>query len=375
MKTVAIICEYDPFHRGHKHQIELIREHFGADTTVISLMSGSAVQRGRLSVYPKHLRAEAAIKCGSDLVLELPCPYCCSSAEFFATGAVSLLNAIGGIDYLAFGSESGDLEALKGASDIMLSDEFISSIRNNGKNGHIKTAEEIFLSLGSKDFPSRPNDILAIEYISAIKKTNSKIVPFTYKRENGWSATRSRELLTKNSDPSEMIPDEAMRVFEGSEITDDSIYSAIALHTIRSTPDAVLSGYFGMNGGVSGLIKSKADEVTTVSELIEHCTGKAYTSARIRRAILSSVLEITEENVREAPAFTSLLAANEKGREFLNKIKKSSSVQIVAKVADGASMPESLKKQFEITLRADKLMCLCRNETSSEVFKRSPFIL
>ena len=92
MKTVAIICEYDPFHLGHKKQIDLVREQFGADTTIISVMSGSTVQRGRLSIYPKHLRAEAEIKNGSDLVLELPYPYCSSSAEHFARGAVALIS-------------------------------------------------------------------------------------------------------------------------------------------------------------------------------------------------------------------------------------------------------------------------------------------
>ena len=374
MKTVAIICEYDPFHRGHKHQIELIRENFGSDTTVISLMSGSVVQRGRLSVYPKHLRAEAAIKCGSDLVLELPCPWCCSSAEFFAMGAVSLLNSLGGVDILAFGSESGNINELTDASSTMLSEQFISAMRSEGKNGHIKASENVFSSLGGKNFPALPNDILGIEYISALKKTSSNIVPFTYKRQPGWSATRSRELLTQGTDPSEMIPNEAIQVFKNAPITDNSIYSAVALHTLRSTPDDILCGYFGMNGGVSGLIKSNADEVTSVYELVEKCTGKSYTSARIRRAILSSILMITEKNVREEPQFTTLLAANNKGREFLSEIRKTSTLQIIAKTADGTALDFPSKEQLELSMRSDKLMSLCRCQSASDVFRRAPFI-
>lgn len=374
MKIAAIICEYDPFHRGHKHQIELIREQFGSDTTIISLMSGSVVQRGRLSVYPKHLRAEAALRCGSDLVLELPCPYCCSSAEFFATGAVSLLNSLGCIDVLAFGSESGDIKALDRASDIMLSDEFISAIKTDGKNGHIKTAEEIFHLLGGKEFPSNPNDILGIEYISALKKVKSKIVPFTYKRQNGWSATHSRRLLSDGGDLSEMIPDEAINVFGNTSITNTDIYSSVALHVLRNSSEGYLTSFFGMNGGVAGLIKRKADDVTSVDELISTCTTKAYTSARIRRAILSSVLMITEENVRSAPTYTSLLGANAKGREFLNKIKKTTSLSIVTKPADALSLPLHIKEQFEISLRADRLMSLCRGESASTIFRRSPFM-
>ena len=147
MKTVAIICEYDPFHLGHKKQIDLVRERFGDDTTVISVMSGSTVQRGRLSIYPKHLRAEAAIKNGSDLVLELPYPYCSSSAEYFARGAVALISELGGIDVLAFGSENGDISELSRAAEVIRSEEYLSAIRENGKNGHIKSAEEILKSI------------------------------------------------------------------------------------------------------------------------------------------------------------------------------------------------------------------------------------
>ncbi len=374
MKIAAIICEYDPFHRGHKRQIEIIRENFGDDTTVISLMSGSVVQRGRLSIYPKHLRAESAIKCGSDLILELPCPYSCSSAEFFSMGAVTLLNAIGNIDILAFGSESGDINALNIASDTMLSEEFINAIKTEGKNGHIKASEEIFRSLGGENFPSLPNDILGIEYISALKKTGSNIVPFTYKRQEGWSATESRRLINEGADPSKMIPDEAVNVFGNTPLTNSEIYSSVALHVIRSTSETELSGFFGMGGGVSGLIKGKADEATSIEDLILLCTGKTYTAARIRRAILSSVLMITEESVRSAPTYTSLLGANEKGREFLNKIKKSTSLSIVTKPADALSLPSPIKEQFEISLRADKLMALCRSESPSAIFRRSPLI-
>ena len=130
-----------------------------------------------------------------------------------------------------------------------------------------------------------------------------------------------------------------------------------------------------MNGGVAGLIKGKSDDVTSIEELISACTTKAYTSARIRRAILSSVLMITEENVRSTPTYTSLLGANEKGREYLNRVRKSSSIKIITKQAEGLSLASPSREQFETSLRADKLMCLCRGEAPSEIFRRSPIIL
>lgn len=374
MKTAAIICEYDPFHLGHKKQIDLIRERLGGDTTVISIMSGSTVQRGRLSVYPKHLRAEAAIKNGSDLVLELPYPYCSSSAEHFAHGAVSLLSSLGGVDVLVFGSESGDIDALSSAAEVIRSEEYLSAIRENGKNGHIKSAEEIFRALAGDGFPMTPNDILAVEYLAALKRESSIILPFTYKREEGYSASKSRELIYGGCDASEMLPKNAISVFEKTVPTDNSAYEAIALHTIRMTDAETLSTYYGMNGGVSGLIKAKAEETSRLAELICACTNKSYTAARIRRAILSSVLGAKTDAVKARPLFTNLLAANGKGREYLNRARKTSSVSIVTKVADGFNLPDGAKEQFELSLRADKLMALCRKEAASEIFKRNPYI-
>ncbi len=374
MKTAAIICEYDPFHLGHKIQIDLVRERLGNDTTVISIMSGSTVQRGRLSVYPKHLRAEAAIKNGSDLVLELPFPYCSSSAEHFAKGAVALISSLGGIDILAFGSENGDIGELSRAADVIRSEEYLSAIRENGKNGHIRSAEEIFRSLAGDGFPTTPNDILGVEYIAALKDESCGIVPYTYKREEGYSASRSRELIYGGGDVGTMLPENAISVFEKTVPTDTAAYEAAALHTIRMTDADTLSTYYGMNGGVSGLIKANAENVSSLDGLLSSCVNKSYTAARIRRAILSSVLGVKAETVKERPLFTNLLAANQKGREYLSKVRKTASVGIVTKPADGLALSENAKEQFELSLRADKLMALCRKEASSEVFKRNPFI-
>lgn len=374
MKTVAIICEYDPFHLGHKKQIDLVREHFGNDTTVISVMSGSTIQRGRLSIYPKHLRAEAAIKNGSDLVLELPYPYCSSSAEYFARGAVALISELGGIDVLAFGSENGDISELSRAAEVIRSEEYLSAIRENGKNGHIKSAEEIFRSLSGDGFPTTPNDILAVEYIAALKDENCGILPYTYKREEGYSASRSREIIYENGDLTEMLSESAISVFQKTVPTDTSAYESVALHTIRMTDAEVLSSYYGMNGGVAGLIKANAESTSSLNELISSSVNKSYTAARIRRAILSSVFGVKAETVKDRPLFTNLLAANQKGREYLSKVRKTTSINIVTKPADGSLLPENVCKQFELSLKADKLMVLCRKEAVSEIFKRNPYI-
>jgi predicted nucleotidyltransferase len=165
-----------------------------------------------------------------------------------------------------------------------------------------------------------------------------------------------------------------MSVFGGTSLTDSDIYSAVALHVIRASDEETLSTYFGMNGGVSGLIKNRAEEVNDVDELVSACTGKSYTSARIRRTILSAVLKITESDVRSTPSFTTLLAANERGRAVLHRIKKTSCIPIISKVADGMSDPD-VSDALSISLRADKLMALCRHEPSGTVFKTTPVII
>ena len=375
MKTVAIICEYDPFHRGHSRQIELIRERFGKDTAVISLMSGSVVQRGRLAVYPKHNRAAAAVTCGSDLVLELPAPYACASAEAFARGAVTLLNRLGGIDFLCFGSESGDLAALTESADILRSEAYREALRlAPDDESHPRKAAEVFASLGGTEFPTRPNDILAVQYLAALRDLKSTIVPFTYRRESGFSASASRKLLLEGDDASPMIPEEALAIFASQSPTPTAPYDAIALQYLRETDPTQLARYYGMNGGVAGLLHKTALTVTTVEALIEKATCRTYTASRLRRAILAAVLDTVADAPKELPSFTNLLATNERGRAHLHAIRKTADIAIVTKPADGLTLPSPAREQFLFGQKADRLMSLCRGEAPDETMKRSPLM-
>lgn len=142
MNITAIICEYNPFHRGHILQLEEIRHAKGQASAIIALMSGSTVQRGQLSIYSKYARAEAAIKCGVNLVLELPCPYSCGSAEYFARGAISLLDSFCVIDSLCFGSESGDIVMLSNAAENIRKEGYISAVKTPIPPNRIKDVQK-----------------------------------------------------------------------------------------------------------------------------------------------------------------------------------------------------------------------------------------
>lgn len=376
MTNVAVICEYDPFHRGHRLQIETIRQAFGADTTVISLMSGDVVQRGRLALYSKHTRAEAALACGSDLVLELPAPYACASAEAFARGAVEILNGLGGIDILCFGSETGDLASLTKTAAVMASPAYLDAIRQAPeKESHMRNAEAIFRSLAGDGFPTLPNDILGVEYLSSLSACQSAITPFTYRREEGYSASEARRVLTAGGDASSLLPEVAWAIFAKASLTPTAIYDAIALHTLRSTPTATLEACYAMNGGVAGLLKHRAEEATSVEELIALCTSRKFSAARLRRGALAAVLSYTPEQVYTTPRFTRLLGANDKGRAYLAKVRKTTSLPIVTKPADGLALGGEAEQQFEASLRADKLMALVRGESSATCLRRGAVLV
>lgn len=207
MKTIGIVAEYNPFHNGHKYQIEQAKKQLGADNVVV-VMSGNFVQRGGFAWTDKYLRARMAVDCGADLVFELPVVFSCASAETFALGSVALLDSLGFVDEICFGSEEGSLAFISKIAHILNNDDYISEIDKYLKSGlSFPAAREKFLT---KMFPDekenitsllkQPNNILAIEYIKALNKLNSRIKPVTIKRmDAGYHSTKLGR--TDNSNP------------------------------------------------------------------------------------------------------------------------------------------------------------------------------
>ncbi len=190
MKVTGIIAEYNPFHKGHEYQIKKARELTDADYVIV-VMSGDFTQRGAPALLDKYTRARMALACGADLVLELPVRYACASAEFFAGGAVSILDGLGVVDYLCFGSESGDTEKIAASAHALLSaekdDEYRRRIRQNQKEGlSYPAARAKALNLSDEtdaQYWTLPNNILGIEYCKALTLSQSKIRPLTILRQ------------------------------------------------------------------------------------------------------------------------------------------------------------------------------------------------
>ena len=219
MKTIGIVAEYNPFHNGQKYQIEQTKKQLGADNVVV-VMSGNFVQRGGVAWTDKYLRTKMAIDCGADFVFELPTVFACASAETFALGSVALLDSLGFVDEICFGSEEGNLEILEKISSILNSNDYIKELEIYLKKGiSFPVAREEYLKQHMPQYRDilptllkQPNNILGIEYIKALKRIGSHIKPVTIKRiDNGYHSTSLDSTPTLSDNTCNLIPNRNMQ--------------------------------------------------------------------------------------------------------------------------------------------------------------------
>jgi predicted nucleotidyltransferase len=315
--TVAgVIAEFNPFHSGHAQLLEAVRG--CADLTVVA-MSGNFVQRGGVAVYSKFLRAKAAVDSGlADLVLEIPIDVSLSSAQGFAVGAVRFLEDLGLITHLAFGSESGKLDELRAVADYLKDKRFDAFLTETLKSGvSYPAARQTALErIAGMPLPllQKPNNILAIEYLSALD--NSRIEPLTFTRPPGSvSATRLREILQGGGDISEFIPLAAQKAFDGvPPLFEENISSAI-LTNLKAKPRehfTLLPG--GNSEGFGNRLFNAVQASDSLQTLYAAAKTKRYTLSRIRRAVYYAYLGIPAAPPR--PRYATVLAANKRGREL-----------------------------------------------------------
>lgn len=384
MKTVAIISEYNPFHNGHKYQIDKIRELLGEDTAIVAIMSGNFTQRGELAIADKTVRAKTAVLCGVDLVLELPFPYSSSSAEFFARSGVKIATEIGA-DYLAFGSESGNIDTIKKIADVMASDKFKSALdkltddKSYASLGHAQMIELAYGQVTDEtpDFDiTGANNILALEYVKAIKFFGSNIIPITIKREGAdynndeidgdltfQSATSIRADLYKDgsSAPKYMpnIAFDELNLAKENGLAPSSIeaLSPAIISTLRLN-SAYDIDIHDADDGLYNRLCTLSMKTKSISSLTALAETKKYTKARIRRAILYSFFGVTSSIVKEYPRFTQVLAMNDTGRKVLKGIKNSTGFACITKPSDYLHLSPDVIAQKELANKADAIYAL-----------------
>ena len=332
--NVGIVCEYNPFHRGHRKQMSVIREKYGAETGIICAMSGNYVQRGHPAIFDKTLRAEAALRCGADLVVELPVTTVLSSAEGFASGGVAVLSKL--CDGLCFGAETADPDLLEQTAQALLSADFPPLLRRELDKGRsfpaARQAALEAMGLSGKLLES-PNNILAVEYCKAIIRQASPMKPLPIFRAGSYhaeeadfenpSATSLRLRLQKGLDVSAYLPEAAGQVFTGAPIHTLEAGERAILGKLRTMSEAEFEALpFGTEGLWRKLMRESRSQAT-LEDIASAVKSKRYTRSRIDRMILCAYLGITAEMMNMDIPYVRVLGFSNRGREILNGAKKS----------------------------------------------------
>ena len=412
-KAVGIIAEYNPFHKGHEYQIRQAKEKTGAEIAVI-LMSGDFVQRGTPAIFAKHQRTAMALLGGADIVFELPSFYACGSAEYFSSGAVSIFNALNSIDFLCFGSESGEIDTCRFLGKL-LADEpklYKEKLRSFLKQGlsfpaarksalaeYLKEKDIPF----SEDFLDTPNNILGIEYCKSLAAQNCSIVPVTIKRigcsyhetslssEYPSASAIRRELIAawntqkflsdtlKNAQPP-AVKDYLCALLENEAfLIEDDFSLLLKYELMKNTPES-LCAFSDMSPDLARRIYHHLNTFETFTQFAEQLKTKELTYTRICRALLHVLLNIPSDLPAVSPAYVRLLGLKKESSSFLRILQKNSDIPIITKVADYKKLlPKEAYSLFEKDLFASNLYETVKCNKKSAAFtndlQKPPIIL
>lgn len=378
MRVVGIVTEFNPFHNGHALLLERAREAMGEDTAVVCCMSGDFVQRGEAAVWSKFARAEAAARCGADLVFELPLPWALSSAEGFARGGVGLLAALGVVDCLCFGSECGETEPLERAAEALLSPALAAELRRELESGiPFAAARQRALSAVTDEETARlvetPNNILAVEYIRAIYELGLDLGFMTVRREGAEhdgqgegsirSASELRSRIAAGKSCSGFMPDAALAVFEreaerGRGPVLMETLEPMLLARLRMLPDEEFSRLPDASEGLGNRLRAAVRDEPTLDGVLAAAKSKRYALSRIRRMTMCACLGVREGMAEGVPPYARLLAASERGRELLRRAQDKSRIPIITKAAAARQLPRETLSVFELGSGARDLYVL-----------------
>ncbi|MGI5896244.1 MAG: nucleotidyltransferase family protein [Oscillospiraceae bacterium] len=347
MKIAGIIAEYNPYHNGHAWLASWLREQ-GA-THIVAVMSGHLVQRGEPALFSKWTRTEAALRCGVDLVLELPSLFAACSAEKFADAAVSLLEATGCTDWLGFGSECGRIAPLWEAARACLEEAADETIRRELKQGvpYAAARQKAVERLAGPEVAAvlaEPNNILGVEYLKALLQRNSAIQPLTIGRQgiahdgkepSGQFASASalRRMLTGLApvQAESYLPAAAWELYQceleagGAPCRLEALERGI-LYRLRTMEAADFDRLPDVSEGLAERLVRAARSAATLEEFYTLAKTKRYAHARLRRIALYAALGVVQEDVKLQPAYLRILGMNQRGREVAARMKQTSSL-------------------------------------------------
>lgn len=403
MKLVGLITEYNPFHNGHLHHITKAKELTGADHAVV-IMSGDYVQRGVPAIMPKRLRAEMALRCGAAAVFELPVCYASGSAELFALGAVSFLNSLQVVDALCFGSESNDLTGMQRIADLLLEEPESYRIRlqrclKQGMSYPMARQQALASCTEQPEDASLledPNNILGIEYLKALKKTNSSIVPYTIRREGAHyhdtalhpvnsSASAIRSLLAysgsmlhtdspgtfENTDfhsilgeLEQQVPGCCLELLRDYHRVSYPVYQndfslLLKYKLLNKTPDTLVR-YLDVSEELAHRICGQLNNYFNYMQFCELLKTRELTRTRINRALLHIMLGVKKQAVSQSAeagyhAYAHLLGFRKDAEKVISAIAHNSRIPLLTKLYEDQSLPEWGRKMLTQDILASNL--------------------
>lgn len=371
MKICAVICEFNPFHNGHKYLMDKLKT-LKCDH-IVAIMSGNYVQRGEPAIISKKVRTEIALNLGADLVVEIPTVWAVSNAQTYSAAAIDIANALGCVDFLGFGSECGSLELLRNILNIMKTPEFKRILKEQLSLGvtFAKAREKaIRLTCGDTcafEASGSSNNNLGIEYLNALEKTCSNIKPLTIKRDKKKfpTATEIRELIkNKDLEVKNYIPKTAFNIISNNMDYIADLYDAerAILSNLRILSKEDILNLPDVSEGIENRIIKAVNSSVGLNELLFKIKTKRYTMARIKRIILSSYLGITKAVQKSSPQYIRVLGMNEKGLEILKKVKSKARLPIVYEYSQIKRLNGLAQKIFQKECRCTDLYGMFLNK-------------
>ena len=389
INVTGIVAEYNPFHNGHAYQIREAKKITGADFCV-AVISGDFVQRGEVSVFSKYLRTKMALLSGADLVLEIPSIFAVSSAEDFAAGSVALLDELGVVTHLCFGSETGESGNFMDAAKILAKEPaaFSEKLKEGLQNGltwpqaRVQALNEFMPDGEIAPLLDTPNNLLGVEYCKALIKRNSPITPVTVKRKgNGYhseeldgetaSASAIRKgIFTRDGDLSangsgdtaflSQVPEEIRSLFQTElPLQANALSEMLNYRLLTLNRDHVpFSTFADVSKDLSDRLEHFLYEQESFEERIFQLKTRQYTYTRISRCLLHILLGITDEMILAGKAagyapYARILGFRKDKADLLGKIKKHTRIPLVTKTADASRMLSGTAKMlFEQDLYA-----------------------
>lgn len=377
MSVIGIVCEFNPFHNGHKYLIDSVKKQ---GDIIVCVMSGNFVQRGEPALFPKESRVKAALLNGADIVLELPFVYATASAEVFAYNAVKILDFFG-CDKIAFGTENTDIEQLKRIVEVLLNENFDNALKKQLETGESYpfARQSVLKEFGCEFDVSLPNNILAVEYLKALIKLNSNAEPVCVNRigadynddfavDNFASATHIRSLIYNNQNINSYIPDNLIEAYnelikEGKFLSKEK-HNVASLALLRSKLLCSSQNISNMAEGLENRIADAIQNSICLEEIYDNAKTKRYTHSRIRRAVLCRQFDIANNDVLIDVPYCRLLGFNLNCSDKLGKLAKKCKLPFVVRYSDIAKYNnDNINRIFDFEVKSTDYYSLVLKKT------------